>query len=313
MSKDYCFNSCTKQGCIVMSIVIALLSVMLLLIAILIPVSLQQVNYDEVAIEYNTLDKSVNTNRLLKEGRYVLTPNSVLFKYKRTLQNIDMVGPYVLECLTREGLHMRLDITTQYQIDKDLIFEIFFTHGSEVQYITYLNSITRDAIKDVCPHFTGEDFFFQRARIEQAFGEELERVYNSSRAYATHELVQLRNVNHPHAYVIANQDKESVEQEKDRVLSEREEQITKATTNLVKAQFDANIKLVQAQAKASSNIIAANEQAKVEVAKWTELQGAFTNIQNQFVGVSVQDFINQYVRYYILTNRKNSTIIGLKE
>lgn len=306
---DYCGGCCTKKGFIATWVIIGIVTALLIIIIVVV-VSIQDVENDEIAIRYNTMTKSVHTDRIYGEGRYILEPTTTMFKYKRTLQNIDMTGDGVLRCLTQEGLDMDLDITTQYQIDADELFNIFRLHGKEEQYRSYLISVTRNAIKDVCPMFTGEDFFNRRGQIQEAFQTELMHAYNVSDAYATIEQVQVRNVNHPDAYEEANQAKESVSQERDRVLAQREQQITDANTQLAKAQLDADIILIQAGATAESNIIAANEQAKIEHTKWTELLGAWSNIFGQ-IGGTVEDFINNYVRYSVVS-KEGSAIVSVK-
>lgn len=307
----YCCCFRTKGGTIAFWVILPTVCVGLLLMAILIPLSLKDVNFDEVAISYNTLTKTIDTTRIYTEGRYVMDPMVTLLTYKRTLQTIEMTGNGALSCLTKEGLSMALDITAQYRINPAELFDIFNNHGLEVAHASYLTSLSRDTIKDVCPLFTGSDFFNRRADIEVAFKDSLINAYSNSSAYASVVLVQVRNIMHPAAYAQANEAKESVEQEKDRVLSLREQQITDADTRLKTAEFDASILLIQAQAVADANIIAANEKAKVQQTKWSELQSQLLNVFNQLTGVTIDDFIQEYVRYSVIVGR-NQTVIGLK-
>lgn len=305
-----CFDS--KTGATVFTWFMIILGIGAVLVAIIVPVaSLQSVDQDEIAVTYEEYTKQVSPE-IREQGRYVL-PLTVVLRYKRTAQTVDMTagGGGVLLCLTKEGLEMELDITAQYQIIKDDLFSIFNRHGLEAPYRLFLVSLTRDTVKDVCPLFTGVDFFNDRGGIESAIKQRLTMAYVNSTAFATIELVQLRNVKHPDSYEEANRQREETEQEKDRALSARNQQITDVETRLVQAQYDATIRLIAAQATADSNIIAANEQAKVETTKWRELQLQLVNVYSQFNGVPVEQFINEFVRYQVLTGR-NQSIYGLK-
>ena len=280
-----------------------------LLTIILVPASLRDVEFDELAVHYDDLTKIVDKNKVLEEGRHVLLPQSKLFKFKRTLQTIDLSGENEINCLTKEGLNMALDITTQYQIIKEKLFDIFEEYGEEEYWVTYVRSVTRDTIKDVCSEFTGEDFFFRRGDIEQQMSQQLVSAYSQSNAYATSELVQLRNVMHPSSYEKANQGKQETEQEKDRVLSEREQKLTDIQTELLKAEADAEIKLTRAQGQADAKISEANELAKAEIRKWQERASAYDSVKQQLGdNVTNLELINEYLKYVAITEQEKPII-----
>ena len=274
-----------------------------LLAVILIPKSLKTLEHDEFGVRYNGLTERADRTKVYKQGRYLLTPASKFFKYKRTLQTLDLSGVNEIECLTREGLNMKLDITTQYQIKEDNVFDIFDEYGEEANYVKYLNSITRDTIKDVCSNFTGEKYFFQRGVIELAIAKTLKGIYEIYKAYATSELVQLRNVMHPEPYEEANRQKQSVNQEKDRILSQRKELLTEANTELLLAKVNADIKLIQANAAANSIILEAQALAPAEQKKWQDRTDAFVTIKNRLGNTTIENYIEQYIKYFVLTKQ----------
>jgi len=282
-----------------------------LLIVILIPVSLNTVDYDEVGVEYNTMTKNINYDSILEEGRHLLTPTSKVFKYTRTLQTIDFTGENSLTCLTNEGLVMTLGIETQFQIQTEHLFSIFEEHGEQDNYISYLESITEDAILDVCANYSGEDFFFSRGIIDLALSTYLVEVYNESNAYATNELVQLTSVIHPDAYDEISRSREAVGQENDRLLREREESITFAETDLASARVQAEIEIINANATRDSIIAEAQALYNAEVNRWTANADALANIKAGIPGISNMEFIEEYIKYRVIKDNNNVPVIQI--
>jgi regulator of protease activity HflC (stomatin/prohibitin superfamily) len=283
----------------------------ILLAVILIPVSLKQVNYDELAIEYNTMTKTVNTDEVLQEGRHFIQPVSKLFKYTRTLQTIDLTGDNSIECLTNEGLVMQLGVETQYQIIVDKVFDLFEEFGDQENYTPYIESITHDAIRDVCANYSGEDFFFNRGDIDAALSTYLIHVYNESGAHATNELVQLTSVIHPDQYDSVSRSREAVGQENDRLLRERTENITEAQTRLLSAEVNAEITIIEANATRDARIAEAQALYNSEVNRWQKRADALVAIKAGIPGISNTEFINEYIKYYVLSHDRGHPIIQL--
>jgi len=267
-----------------------------LLIIILIPTSIADIAQTEIAIEYGRLDREITTDRVFTEGRYYNSLLHTFFRFNRTLQTLDLSGEVQIECLSSEGLDMRLDITTQYQINPDNLVDIFREYGLEENYVPYLNSITRDGIKDVCSNFTGQDFFLRRGEIETAITDALVIVYQESNSYSTSQLVQLRNVMHPSTYDQANREIQQIEQELDRLARERVEFLTRATTELLAAEENAEILRIQSEAEAGAIIVEADQLALAETELWTRRAQGLQSIRNGLNDTSDQAILD-YLRY----------------
>lgn len=300
----------TKKKIIIVSTIVGIVLALIIIIT-LITVSLHKIDYDEVGIEYNTLTKSVDQDEILEEGRHVLTPVSKIFRFTRTLQTVDLTGDNSIECLTNEGLVMNIGIETQFQINTDRLFDIFDEFGEEDNYVPYIESITKDAIRDVCANYSGEDFFFNRGNIDLALSTYLIQVYNESNAYATNELVQLTSVVHPDEYDTISRSREAVGQENDRLLREREENITNAQTRLLSAVINAEISLIEANGTRDGIIAEANALYSSEVNRWRARADALVAIKNGIENVSNYDFINEYVRYYVLKQNIGRPVVRL--
>ena len=87
-----------------------------LLTVILIPVSLKSVEYNEYAIRYDDLTKTIYPDLYL-EGKYVFTPETKLFKFSSLVQKMSIE----LSCLTSNGVNVELYVDIQYQMAKSQV------------------------------------------------------------------------------------------------------------------------------------------------------------------------------------------------
>ena len=308
----------------------------IILSVILIPMSLNTIEADEIGIAYDHLTEELSLNsegKAYTEGRYVLTPASEFLTYKRTLQTLDYETDPI-KCLSAEGLQMELRITLQYQIIQDDVMKILTNYGFETEWKEFLHSIAKDSLKDICSKYYAADYFNMRADIEKDLFNTTREYFQLSNAYAMVELVNLRNVKHPAFFVSANEDKQEIEQEKNRLLREREDLITKETTILLKTREETKIKLInanatskaviekaqslvsgilgQAEALGPAIIQKANDLAPAENNKWDARGQAFLNIWSQMgKDVSIDQFIDEYYRYRVLTSQGEKKIISL--
>lgn len=306
-----------------------------LILIILLSMTWKRLEADEIGVAYDslTMQLSLNSNgKAYTEGRHPIGPSSSFFIFKRTVQTLDYEADPI-KCLSSEGLQMTLKITLQYEIDPDHVMDILTQYGEEESWRVYINSVTRDALKDVCGNYTADDYFHHRAEIEKNLFDTSNKYFNESKTYSRAVVLNLRNVQHPGGFVNANQEKQQIEQEKDRLVREREDLITKETTVLLTAQENAKIKQINANAtaraaveKALSLVPAtlakaeaygpaiiqkANELAPAEARKWEKRGDALVNIWSQMEGVSLDEFLDTYVRYSILTQQGNKKILSL--
>lgn len=299
-----------EGGKVVTAIVIGAISFAVLLMIILIPLSIENVEANEYAAVYNDLSNVID-DEILAEGRYVLDPASRLIIFPRTLETIDMTGSSLLRALTSDGLQMELDITVQFALIREHIPAVVREFGVYTELKAYITQITRANVKDVCSRYSAEDFFFKRAEIEQAMISRLTVAFMSAPAYATASLVQLRNVNHPDLFEQENQAKELVKQERAKALNERAQQETEETTKLSEAEADARITIIQADAQALSTIAKATEEANAITAVWAARATSFATIRTA-LNVTGDEFVDTYLRYTTLVQQPATAVITLQ-
>lgn len=307
----------------------------LLLLCILLPLSLHKIEADEVGIARNGLTEEIylaDNGNAFAEGRHVLTPASEFLIFKRTVQTLDFESDPI-KCLSSEGLQMELKITLQYELDTDHVMDVLTHYGLEESWKDYLTSLARDSLMDVCGNYTADDYFHYRADIEKNLFDDVTFYFREAETHAKPVVLNLRNVQHPGQFVTTNQDKQEIEQEKDRLVREREDLTTKETTLLLKAKEEAKIKIINANAtaeaaveKAKATVQAtlakaealgpaiidrATKLAPAENARWTKRASVLLEIWSRMDGISLNDFLDTYFRYNILTQQDGKKVMSL--
>lgn len=293
------------KGIIITSVV----TIVVIIIIASITAGLRRVNYDEVGIGYDKLSKKVNYDKILTQGRYLLTPTSTIFVYKRTLQTIDLTGNESVTCISKEGLTMILSVQTQYQIDVDRVFDIFTNYGPEENYTDFLKSMTQSAVRDICADYSAMAFFTDRANISQSIASYLTYIYDYTNSYSSNVLTQLVLVTHPTDYEKATQDLSALLQQYSQALNQRAELLISAQTRLSSSLISADIAIVNANASSDAIIRNAQSQYDSEYAKWISRTNALVSIKNKIPGVTNIELFNEYLKYYAIKENTNIPVI----
>eukprot|EP01128_Nolandella_sp_AFSM9_P001221 TRINITY_DN11329_c0_g1_i1.p1 TRINITY_DN11329_c0_g1~~TRINITY_DN11329_c0_g1_i1.p1 ORF type:complete len:301 (+),score=80.42 TRINITY_DN11329_c0_g1_i1:65-967(+) len=279
--------------------------IVILLVCIIVPLSIKDVEFEDYAVAYNNLTKQLVSDTILSQGRYYYAPATILFTFKR---NVQTLGPSDVYCFSSEGLRIILTLSVNYQIKEDEVIDVWREFGDQHHWFTYLESVIRSATKDVCPQFTGEQFYFSRGLIEETLRQTLLESLVAEGTHAILEEVLLTNVNHPTAYAQANEAKQEVSAEEDRVLSERDQKLTEIETLLFSARADINITLTRAQGEADAIISRAMIEADAETRKWSERTTALSVVKDAFGDISNDELITQYLRFISLGQQEGVII-----
>jgi len=108
-----------------------------IIICVVIPMSIKNVDYTEYGIAYNNLTCTA-AKSVYPEGKHMIGPSATMFLYNRVVVSLDFTGEDSVECLTSDGIHVLLSITFQYQIVRGELFQIFSDFGSEHRLQDYI-------------------------------------------------------------------------------------------------------------------------------------------------------------------------------
>ena len=272
----------------------------------LLPASIEDINQNEVGIEYNKDETRAVGNRVLTEGREYWSPSSRVIRFPRTVQTIEND----LRCLSLDGLEMQLRVSVQYQIIANIteLRGIIFEYGGADNLEDYLEALSRSFISHVCSQSTGEDFIDLRGDIQEEMQESLTRAFGISDAHSEIILVQLQNVEHPPRFIDANQRRQDVLQQQQEETNRRAQQITAAETRLAVAEQEAITTVITATGEANARLAVAEQEAIAAAALWNERSIALQSIATEFDTQSVDALID-FLRYRIISGQESPVIV----
>jgi len=279
-----------------------------LLTCILIPLSIQNVDYSEYGIAYNmqtcTADKEV-----FNQGKHFVGIATTMFRYNRIVVTTDFTGPDGISCLTSDGIQIELDITFQYQIIKGELLTIFMDFGMEAELQDFLKVTARDSIRDTCATKTAQNFYEQRGGIEQDMTAALVTDVGLARAHVDIRLFQLKNVELPIELKTAIEEKQRSEQDIDNAENERAGALINAQTKLETAKVEAATVIIVAEAEATAVLTEAEERSTA-ITQVFKNRGSVYKLIMQETGLTATTFVTDYL-YGVIVGESEKPILAM--
>jgi regulator of protease activity HflC (stomatin/prohibitin superfamily) len=289
-----CGCSTSTRNLVVISI--SVLSVIgLLLFIILLAVSIQKVDENQMAIPYGKVSRTVGNP--VDPGLRAYSPDTKLFKYDSTFITED----YRLTCLSRDGLVMDLDVVQQYRILKDELRTVFFNFGSQENLALFIKTLAQSVIRNVCSNFRAEEFVSRRGEVELFMINNMTETIENSDSYIQPGFVQLKNIALPARLMNAIQSKQLTFEDIEIARNERAQTITQAETRKQQANLDSQIVIVQAEADANGIRVRGQQLSSGRLAQWNERALAFL-IDLEAIGIDPETYVDNYL-YPRLTSR----------
>jgi len=270
----------------------------ILIICVVIPLSIRNVDYSEYGIAYSNLTCTA-AESVYPEGKYLIGPSATMFLYNRVVVSLDFTGDDELECLTSDGIQVTLSVTFQYQIIESELFTIFKDFGWEVVLQDYLEVTARDSIRDTCATKTAQNFYEERGEIEIAMLDALSSDMILADAHVDIRLLQLGNVELPEELKTAIEEKQRSEQDIDNALNERAGELINAETQLETAKVEADTLIIVAEAEAEALLTEAEEMATAIRKVFVNRGSVYKTIMEE-IGMNSSEFINDYLHGVIL-------------
>ena len=149
----------------------------------------------EFGLNYSWISKNISPN-VKENGLYFIGIGHSFIKFPKTVQTIEFSksktasqGP--IQSRTSDGLEVTLEISFQYILQKDQIYELYTKYGKNYNYIFQniaIHTLTEEATK-----YTAYNFFMDRGKIKDDFQYELNNVFQKL-CYSNIQFLQLRSV-----------------------------------------------------------------------------------------------------------------------
>jgi len=225
------------------------------------------VEVTEYALKYSLITRKVEKRTYLP-GRYWIGPASFFIKFPSTVTTIAFADAEPqgsswfasdpselfqreLRSRTMDGLDVNIELSFQYQLQKDSLYDLYTTFGGWPDYHNLFVRVAIDRLTESATLFNSPQFFTERTKIGAAMERQLLQDYQE-RLFSSIFSFQLRRVGLPKAFEDAIQETEVKRQ--DVRVAEAEQNSTRVTlqTQLMQAQRRTKVKAERATGFAES-------------------------------------------------------------
>ena len=167
--------------------------VILFVSSFLVGFSWRILDYDMYGLKVNEISRAVTEQNTYDSGRHFLGLGNVFERFKKTSRYIVFTvedlqtdekkdgedpgtaagstrGPITIR--TKDGQRLDIEITFQYVINKDTLYTLYVTYGTE--YNSIIVAIARAKVRDIGSLYGSSDYFDKRIQIEQHFKQALD-------------------------------------------------------------------------------------------------------------------------------------------
>lgn len=231
----------------------------LVVLAVFLGFSIDQLSYNQVGLNYSSLFKSVE-NKTYESGIHFIGLGHNFIEYDVTLSTVefsksrDATLP-LISCRTQDGLKLDLEVSFQYRVLPSKIYDIYTTFGDSMK--TVLLRIALDSISDVGVTYRAIDFFTIREQISAAMRQSL-NVRLQKDLFTEVVFFQLRSIDLPDKYELSIQDTEVTKQGILRAEAERTKNNVTQQMYIDVAQIQQSIVKTDAEGQSQARILLTN-------------------------------------------------------
>jgi hypothetical protein len=288
----------------------AILSVGLLLLIILLPLSFSYVEYYEYGLIMRKSTGSVDTGKVYPRGRYALGPDRKFLKYQADAHHEHFDGLEVFSASEGEfgdssiGLAFSVDVDLTFLLNRDEVGELHKELATSYESIILARA--RDAIKNNAINVTFTRYFEDRKGVEKSFRDAVQTRWNEKpNLHCTLDQFHLGRIKIPETVA---QKMLQAQLQNERNQMEAFLQEAQVERELTKVQVN-TIELAKTKLLATANAEANLRTAKARVDATRIVQEAEINgTQNLFdaVGITNQEQMTSFTYTRTLRHRQGS-------
>lgn len=235
-------------------------------------ISFKTVEITEYGLNYSLVGRKAE-NRTYRSGLYMIGPVSYFVKFPSTVTTIQFSeksmqsdltsaeqGEDELRSRTRDGLDVLIEISFQYQLMPEKLYDLYTTLGPYPNYHNTFVRVAIDRLTESATKFSATEFFNDRTLI----GKEMEALLKRDFAaflYSNIFSFQLRSVGLPPPFEDAIQETEV--QKQDLEVAEAEQKSQKVSMETQLMQATRRVKVIDNQAEAQAKTLLLNNDADI--------------------------------------------------
>ena len=239
-------------GCLIITILLTLI--------IVISISFSYVDYNEYAFRRQKSVNKVNTNRVYKNGRYVLGPDFDMIYFPRDYQRVDFDK---LSVSDSEEKTFSMDVSFYYRVKKDKLEELYDKFGTS--FHSTIKSKAQSTIKNTAPLYSIEEYLNNRTDITTVLNnnvtDELETIWIE----LEDSKLQLKRITLEDTTIDKYLDIAITTQENEQETYDQTATATRAETTRQVEEINTNATLLTAQATAEYDRIIAVAEAEADL------------------------------------------------
>jgi len=296
---DYDFLRCRLEGSR-SKVIIYTVSFLFIFIFLLLTASIKKLTSVEYGLQYDRFSKHLDE---LAEtgGLHVGPPFFEFVKFPSTFISSDLSDT----CVSQDGLRVIFQVTFQYQITSSMLLPAILKYRDYRGWAQIVEAAGTSAVQHTCSEFLVTEFQSQRGAIQSKMEQNLKLKLEGTdeKPGGVHALavsLQLRGLTIPREYKAAVEEKQGAEEDINLAKNQRQQELTKARTKLLRAEEeskkildtannDANVTITQAKLKATETLFAFDKEAKVlkDVKETLDLttEGLLAYLSNQLFAV----------------------------
>lgn len=224
-------------------------------LAVLFFFSFDTLEYQEYGLNFSRISETVE-RKPYTSGRYYLGIANHFIRFPRMVNSVlfsdedagAKQGP-ALQSRTRDGLNVRLEVSFQYRLKFEKVYDLYSTLGKDYEPIFLRMAIEQlaTAATDHSAHF----FFTNRTAISAVMHQRLNDHFQE-RAFSEVPFFQLRTVHLPHDFEEAIRETQVKQQDIQIATLEQKTKTVTFKTRVLQAEQDVKVLVNQAEAEAAS-------------------------------------------------------------
>jgi regulator of protease activity HflC (stomatin/prohibitin superfamily) len=225
----------------------------------------------EYGLDYSWISKTISPE-VKENGLYFIGIGHSFIHFPKNLQTIEFSNDRTavrkpIESRTSDGLEVTLEISFQYILLPEKLFELYNTFGPN--YDKIFTNVAVDLLTEEATKYTAYDFFMDRGRIKTDFQLSLDKIFKDI-CFSNISFLQLRNVDLPNLFEQSIQESEVKKQDIQKANAELNKVTVEIDTRVKAAEFQKNVTINLAKGEAG----AIQQENEAQVASLTQVQAA---------------------------------------
>jgi len=203
MHEEFLTQDTMKYACVCMISIACIVGVILLILGF------SSLEATEYGLDYSWLSKTISPTAL-GNGLYFIGIGHSFIRFPRNVQTVEFskdanANRPAIESRTSDGLEVTLEISFQYLLQPESLFELYMHYGSGFQQV--IQNVAIDILTQEATKYTAYNFFMERGPIKDKFQHAIDASFNRT-CYSNVVFLQLRSVYLPNLFEQAIQESE---------------------------------------------------------------------------------------------------------